>query len=279
MTAPGAPPPSGAFVSGGSGQSALSDLNNLNEAEVKRRQVSHMVPTFDAQRDGLWGMVQDILDATSGQYMGVKDIFLDGQRAISDRIDLLGRSGYIGLTMSRHYKIGPGRNRALPFDEQIGPAQHAEVVQVNRWHPNTGTALRDEWCIRLDREGLWQATVSFSHRGDGYNASAGEIVVLKPDLSVYSITTLPGADGKADSGSTAGVERGAPVSIHKMFVVPEPGYYVQVRWWFRTLIGKRTVMGGTQLAQFSCVQWSHDVENTDTTGTATGTIEDDSPED
>ena len=228
----------------------------------------------EAFAGGLNGIISGIVDMVLGRYDGDIPAFIDGQLAINERFDLLGTSGYCAAYMSQHLRIGPGRNRALPFDSQIGPSNDAEIVQVNRSHPGSNGGFQDEWCIRLDRRGLWQADVAFVHAGDGYDVGFAEIVVLKPDLTPYSYTTLPTARAHADAGGVSDLARGVPVVIPKRFVVPEPGYYVQVRWWFSVLVGVRTAKGGAKLSQFSVVQWSDDIGDADTDDSAIGTIDD-----
>lgn len=264
--------PDGAYV-GDAGQSnSIKDLNNLTESEAKLRMQTPVAPSFNAQRDGQWGLVQDMIDMMNNRYTGTEPVFIDGQLDLTDRFDLLGTSAYCAAYMSMNLRLGPGRNRALPFDTQIGPNNDAELVQVSRSHPEAfDSNVRSEWCIRLDRAGLWHANSTFSHGGDGYDRSQAEIVILKPDLSIYSATTLPGVQGKS---ATSGLDGGDPVSLSKFFVTPDPGYYAQVRWFFRVPIGIRTVRGGARQSQFSVVQWSDDIENTVISDDPGGTIDD-----
>ena len=268
--------PPGAYVGDAGSPQSFKDLNTLNKDEAKRRMQSQIEPSFAAQRDGFWGQIQNIIDMVNGRYTGTLPTFIDGQLAINDRFDLLGTSGYCAAYMSQHLRLGPGRNRALPFDSQIGPNNDAELVQVSRPHSEDAypSTVRPEWCIRLDRAGMWHANASFVHAGEGYDRAQGEIVVLKPDLTPYSYTTLPASRAHADGGAVSEVNVGVPVSLSKFFVTPDPGYYVQVRWKYNVLIGSRTVKGGARLSQFSVVQWSDDIGDADTDDSAIGTIED-----
>lgn len=264
--------PEGAYV-GEAGPNAISQLSHMTEASAKEAMQTPVAPSFAAQRDGQWGLVQDMIDMMNNRYTGTVPTFIDGQLDLTDRFDLLGTSAYCAAYMYNNLRLGPGRNRALPFDSQIGPNNDAELVQVVRSHPeatNPSTVL-SEWCIRLDRAGLWHANTSFVHYGDGYNRTMAEIMVLRPDLTIYSATTLPGVQEKAGGG---GLDEGVPVSVSKFFVTPEPGYFVQVRWRFNVTIGIRTVRGGARQSQFSVVQWSEEIDNTDTNDDATGTIDD-----
>lgn len=279
MTSPGLPGqgvvvPEGAYV-GTAGQSnSISQLSEMTEAKAKTQMQAPVKPSFNAQQGEFWGRMKDLLDAMGGTYTGNIPVFVDGQLAINDRIDLLGTSGYCAAYMGSHFRIGPGRNRALPFNEQIGPNQDAELVSVSRTHAEAGGGDRTEWCIRLDRPGLWHANAMFIHAGDGFDLSRAEIVVLNPDLTPYSYTTLPAPRAHADGGGINDVDRGVPVSLSKFFVVDAPGYYVQVRWKFNVLVGIRTAKGGARLSQFSVVQWSDDIENIATNDDAVGTIDD-----
>ena len=229
----------------------------------------------DAIVGGFTGLIDGLIQMVLGEYEGPYGKFIDGQEAINERFDLLGSSGYCPTVMSSNYRLGPGRTRALPFDTVIGPSQGAELVQVTRQHPGSGSAMRTEWAIRLDRKGLWQANANFNHNGDPLINSYAELVVLRPDLTVYSVTSLPQA---RQQSSGAAPMHGAPVSLFKMFVVPDEGYYVQVRWRWWELFGYRTVRGGAIYSQFAVTQWSDEVAG-DPHDDPDGTIDDDSPED
>ena len=265
--------PDGAYVGDAGSPNAISQLSHMTEASAKDAMQTPVAPSFAAQRDGQWGLVQDMIDMMNNRYTGTEPTFIDGQLDLTGRLDLLGTSAYCAAYMYNNLRLGPGRNRALPFDSQIGPNNDAELVQVSRSHPEdgSGSTIRQEWCIRLDRAGLWHATTSFVHSGDGYSRSQSEIVVLRPDATIYSATTLPAVSEKSGGMS---LDEGVPVSVSKFFVTPEPGYYVQVRWKFNVPIGVRTVRGGARQSQFSVVQWSDDIDNAATSDDPGGTIDD-----
>ena len=268
--------PDGAYVGDAGAPNAISQLSHMTEASAKTAMQTPVAPSFAAHRDGQWGLVQDMIDMMNNRYTGTEPTFIDGQLDLTDRFDLLGTSAYCAAYMYNNLRLGPGRNRALPFDSQIGPNNDAELVQVSRPHPEATdpSTVLSEWCIRLDRAGLWHANASFVHAGDGFDRAQGEIVVLKPDLTPYSYTTLPAPRAHADGGTVTDVNVGVPVSLSKFFVTPAPGYYVQVRWKFNVLVGIRTVKGGARLSQFSVVQWSDDIANTNTSDDPGGTIDD-----
>lgn len=227
----------------------------------------------DALAGGLSDIITGIIQMVNGNYEGNYPAFVDGQAALNERFDLLGGSGYCPTVMKSNFRLGPGRNRAMPFNTVIGPCQGAELVQVTRTHPGGSSTPQTEWAIRLDRKGLWQANANFSHGGDAFSTSYAELVVLRPDLTVYSVTSLPQADAKSSVAAPVG---GFPVSLFKMFVVPEPGYYVQVRWYWWDLFGIRTARGGAAFSQFAVTQWSDEIDGEDAEN-PDGTIDDGSP--
>lgn len=221
--------------------------------------------------------LEDLGKALFGDYDGPDGPLIaiqDGQAELRNKVLLLGESGYAAAYMSRNYKLGRAKDRALPFDSQIGPVNDATIVEVTRAHPGEQDT-RSEWCIRIDRAGLWQAQTTFSHVGGGFADGYAEIVVLRPDLTVYSQTTLPFADAH-NSNTGLGVNNprtGLPVNIMKMFVVPTAGFYVQVRIRFDDILfPTRTTRGGARLSQFSVTQWSEDIDHADTDEDAIGTI-------
>lgn len=253
-----------------------------NNAELARSRFSlNILSGFLSLGAGLGQLLSDLARALfgiGGSYTGSNPELIeiqDGQLELLDRVDLLGGSGYCATVMGSDYRLGPGRLRAMPFNRLIAPPQGAELVQVNRQHPGSGSTFRDEWCIRLDRPGLWQANANFNHNGDAYSNSYAQLVVLRPDLTVYSVTSLPQADQKAGGAAPAG---GAPVSLFKMFVVPEEGYYVQVRWRWWDLFGIRTARGGGIYSQFAVTQWSDEIDG-DLWENPDGTIDDGSAPD
>ena len=89
MTSPNGAVPEGAYV-GTAGQSnSITDLNNLTEAEAKRRMQSQVVPVHRQQRDGIWGLVGSIADALFGTYTGSAGPLVrlsDGMTAMNNRL-------------------------------------------------------------------------------------------------------------------------------------------------------------------------------------------------
>lgn len=227
----------------------------------------------DALAEGLNGITSGLIAMVLGNYDGDIPAFIDGQIALNERMDLLKDNGYCSLTLGSQVRIPSGRNRAVPFDTRVGPMNHAAPTVVTRQHP-TDSQPRAEHVIRLDRPGLWQSNVAMVQSQSGWESFA-EIVVLKPDLSPYTYTTLPTPQARTD-GTVGGDDfpsRGTPINLTKMFVVPEAGYYVQVR--YHCVTGGAfhpRLRGGARFAQFSVTQWSSDVAATGAPENPTGEI-------
>ena len=227
----------------------------------------------DALAEGLNGIISGLIDMVLGRYDGDIPAFVDGQIALNERMDLLKDNGYCSMTLGSQVRIPSGRNRAVPFDTRVGPMNHASPTVVTRQHP-TDTQPRVENVILLDRPGLWQANVAMVQSQSKWESFA-EIVVLKPDLSPYTYTTLPTPTAATD-GTVGGDDfpsRGTPINLTKMFVVPEAGYYVQVR--YHCVTGGAfhpRLRGGARFAQFSVTQWSTDVAATGAPENPTGEI-------
>ena len=92
MTSPNGWVPEGAYV-GTAGQSnSITDLNNLTEAEAKRRMQSQVVPSFNRQRDGIWGFFDGILSIIQGGVnlvVGAVDAVVNGIKSIFNSIGSL----------------------------------------------------------------------------------------------------------------------------------------------------------------------------------------------
>ncbi|MBB1033397.1 hypothetical protein G6031_03200 [Dietzia sp. CQ4] len=261
----------GVDLSGGSSPTVPERGRGLLESIV-----DDVTTVAQALAQGVDGLIRGVIDMVLGRYEGDIPAFVDGQEALSNRLELLGKMGYCAVVMEQGYRLGPGRNRALPFNKMLGPNQDAELVTVSRQHPGLGSTFRTEACIRLDREGAWDATTFFSHGGDGYNNGFAEIAVLRPDFTVYSLATIPLTQGKSGAVAPNG---GDPVVIPTSFVVPEPGYYVQVRFRYSVAVGIRTVRGGSRYNRLIVTQWSERVENDDVAQEGTGTNDDATPAD
>lgn len=256
--------PDGAYVGDASSPNAVQQLSDMTEASAKEQMKAPVKPSFAAQRDGQWGLVQDMIDMMAGQYTGTKPTFVDGQLSINDRLDLLKDNGYCSLTLGSQVIVPTGRDRAVPFNARIGPMNHAEPVTVTRSHPGVSGGTRAEDVIRLDRAGLWQANVAMVQSQRDWKSWAA-IVVLRPDLTVYTYLALPTPVG-TESGVASGDfpnQQGTPINLFKMFVVDSPGYYVQVRYFCQDGgIYNPRLRGGAQFSQFSVTQWSSDVDAT-----------------
>lgn len=217
----------------------------------------------EALAEGLNGIISGLIDMVLGRYDGDIPAFIDGQIALNDRFDLLETNGYCSMTLGSQVRIPTGRNRAVPFDTRVGPKNHAEPTVVTRRHP-TDNQARAENVIRLDRPGLWQADLAMVQTQSKWESFA-EIVVLAPDLTPYTYTSLPTPTGMSD-GTVGGDDfpsKGTPINIRKMFVVPAAGYYVQVR--YHCVDGglfHPRLRGGARYSQFAVTQWASDVAAT-----------------
>lgn len=290
MTTPNQEPPEGSYT-----PSTISDMQHVSQASIGLGKTVDIRELLDAVGASFLGNIlsgfesigaavgkalNDLSKALFGDYDGPDGPLIaiqDGQANLRHEMWLLGQSGYCAAYMSRNYKLGRAKDRALPFDTQIGPSNDATLMQVSRSHPGE-SGTRNEWVIRVDRAGLWEAQTTFSHVGGGFADGYAEITVLRPNRTVYSQTTLPFATPyNTDDGGlgTNSPRTGLPVVITKMFVVPTDGYFVQVRMRFDDLLfPTRTSRGGARLSQFSVTQWSDDIDNANTNDDAIGTIDD-----
>lgn len=92
MTAPNNQSPEGAYVSGGSGQSSITDLNGLDESTAKARMQAPLQGTFAGMHGGFWGVVNGILGLLGGAVnlvVGAVQIFVDGIKGVIDAIGSL----------------------------------------------------------------------------------------------------------------------------------------------------------------------------------------------
>ena len=224
--------PDGAYV-GDAGQSnSITDLNDLTEAEAKKRMQAQVAPSFSSQRDGLWGHVGDLIDMITGNYGGSKPPFVDGQLALNNRLDLLTDvSGYCSTYQDRNWRVGGGTRR-IPFGRKLGPNKNA--------HPGDDG-------IYLDAPGTWRvdATVTTSS-GSGSGSSRLIISVRNPDGSIYSeqwCNIVQGPEVKTWAFNTT-------------VVIEEPGYHVRVYWGHGSLWW--TLRGGTHLSRLSVNRWDID---------------------
>lgn len=258
------------------------DQGLYDQAETMRGSfLGNILSGFGSVGQAIGSLLEDLVSAFFGDYEGSNELinaFQDGQLALNKRVELLGDNGYCSMIMDKDYYVSNGNLRALPFSYRVGPMNHATPVVVNRQHPGAGTAYRDEHCIRLDRKGLWQVNVAMLRRQSEWESFA-EIVVLKPDLTPYTYVSMPTPRGNA-LGSTGDEppSKGAPISLFKMFVIPEPGYYVQVRFMGISggigNLGRHGIRGGAKYSQFAVTQWSSDIGNGNAPDDPVGTIED-----
>lgn len=146
MTAPGGEVPEGAYV-GTAGQSnSITDLNNLTEAEAKRRMQAPLEGPFNRQRDGVWqegGLLGHIANLLFGVSAGSPASRLeDGMTDLNARIDLLDDvPGYAGAIMTQNRRFGSGSEyKKIPFNSPYGPPKKARLdPSTNRMEIETGS--------------------------------------------------------------------------------------------------------------------------------------------
>ena len=151
--------PEGAFV-GTPGQSnSITDLNNLTEAEAKRRMQTPINGAFLRQRDGVWqegGLLGHIANFFFGTGPGAPaDRIVDGMTSLNGRVDLLDDvPGYAGAVMSHNHRFGSGSSwKTIPFNTRYGPEKKASLdVSTSR--------------MVMER-GSWSAHFTISTSGGG----------------------------------------------------------------------------------------------------------------
>ena len=243
MTSPQGDIPEGAYV-GTAGQSnSITDLNNLTEAEAKRRMQGGIAPSFNRQRDGFWGAVDDffsmIANALFGPGPGGGLVRLsDGMTELNQRLDLMEDvSGYCGAFMSNNYRFEGGNNyKKLRFDTLYGPPKNASLDAANHR-------------IVLAK-GTWSVSLLTAMRAiDGTGWVRARIDCRAPDGSLHSRRWLD---------SRSGPQNGS--QFHQVPVIaPENGYYVEAwlthnaLWW--------TVLGGTERTLLFVNRWDIRTDN------------------
>ena len=246
MTSPNGAVPEGAYV-GTAGQSnSITDLNNLTEAEAKRRMQSQVAPVHSRQRDGIWGLVDGIADALFGNYTGGAGPLVrlsDGMTALNNRLDLMSDvSGYGGMFMSNNYRFGGGNNyKKLRFDSPYGPPKNVTLDTTN----HRIVLAKGTWSVSL-------LVAMAPINGSGWVRA--RIDCYAPGGQLHSRRWLDWRSGP-ETGS----------QFHQVPVIaPESGYYVEAwlthdaLWW--------TVMGGTERTLFFVNRWdvrtTNELENT-----------------
>jgi len=84
--------PEGAYVGDAGAPNAITDLNNLNEAEAKARMRAPINPSFIAQRDGVWGFFDSLLAIIQGGVnlvVGAVQAVVDGIAGIFNAVGSL----------------------------------------------------------------------------------------------------------------------------------------------------------------------------------------------
>ena len=228
--------PEGAYVGDAGASNAITDLNNLNEAEAKRRMQAPINPSFTAQRDGVWGTVDDFIAMLLGTYGGTSQPFIDGQLALNHRLDLLTDvSGYCATYQDRNWR-SDGNTRRVPFSAKVGPNKNA--------HPGDGG-------IYLDAPGTWRVDAVVTTQAEVGTAAQGRFIISVRDQNeaIYSeawYDVLLGTSDRSWAWSTT-------------VVVEEPNYHVRVYFGHNgsPLTGRR-LLGGTHRSRLSVNRWDID---------------------
>ena len=237
--------PDGAYVGDASSPNAITDLNNLTEAEAKNRMLGQVAPSFERHRDGVWqdgGLLSHIANFLFGFGHGAPAVRLsDGMTELNNRLDLMEDvSGYGGMILSKNRRFVSSEYRDVPFDTQYGPhtphsvevdtAGHRFVLSAGTWSinallvtPQTGVLADDVW-----------------HRAT--------ITSYYPDGTEHMNQWLDWRSGINPDSFFAQVP----------LVVPnDDGYYVKVRFRAST----RTLLGGTDRTKFWVNRWDLRTEN------------------
>lgn len=238
MTAPDGRVPDTAYV-GQAGQSnSLTDLNNLTEAEAKRRMQSQVAPSFNRQRDGVWqngGLLGHIADLLFGSGpAGPAQRLSDGMTELNGRLDLMADvSGYGGMVMSNHHRFSGGSTyKVVPFNTPYGPTTPSVTVDTANHR------------IYLAR-GTWSVSALFS-TSSGIGAPPwfrATITVYRPNGAEYLNQWL---DWQPPTHN-------AYFAQVPLIIPDDGGYYVCVRFTHSGQVWR--LLGGTDRSKFWVNRW------------------------
>lgn len=199
---------------------------------------------FNGIVNGVRGLIGAIADGirgllpSSSPFSPVQSAFRDGQRDITDRLDLLeGVQGYCAAFQSVNVNAEWGLDnwRYLPYDEPLGPAKNMHVD-------------RDYGEIVLHTAGMFVVYAKAQARLTSYggnNFAYLDLNILRPNGTVYSWTRVE---------KFIPYEQHQTVSVAWPVVIPFEGARVEVevysdnwRWWD----------GGTQYSTLHVIQHSN----------------------
>ena len=237
--------PEGAYVGDAGSPNAIHDLNNLTEAEAKNRMLGQVAPSFERHRDGVWqdgGLLSHIADLLFGSGQGAPAARLsDGMTELNNRLDLMEDvSGYGGMILSTRRRM-TGGYKVVPFDTKYGP--HT---------PNSVEVDTTNHRFILAR-GTWSINVLLTVLGaGGLNPPAwhrATITSYYPDGREHMNQWLDWRSGENPHAYFAQVP----------LVVPEYGYYVQIR--YQANGTQWNLEAGTDRSKFWVNRWDLRTDN------------------
>lgn len=275
MTTPDGYTPEGARTVSG-----IKELQNLNEAAIKRQLQQPAVDLFEQfkknQLNLLAGVVNFFGSAMLGSWNRVDPAAIsidDGQLKINSRTDLLaGVNGYccayqsLNITTGKVQASGPwgffkswsADERMLPYDRPVGPSKGAHV---------------DDAGIVFDQEGLWTVYVlcrrkkpSSTYEGNPISSVTAHVYDDAGDPYAnreFAVGTT-NSDYRINNGDqrlSGTTYQDSDTSVTMVFpvVIPAPGYRVTVgvrdsqknSWW----------LGGTDYATLAVLKHDNRTEN------------------
>ncbi|MEO5307935.1 hypothetical protein [Corynebacterium sp. c8Ua_99] len=234
----------------------LGKLQNINGDSINWGQLTGITAAAEEARNGfLQGLrsmvMKPLLDIFSGKkpkgWEDVSAAFQDGQLKLTSRVDLLDGlrgycSAYQSLNITSRGSSGSERVRRLPFDKQIGPHKGAHIDRVRQG-------------IVLDEPGAWLVFVQAKCDQTGWLPGPGEtdgssvtLRVYTPDGQEFSKHTTASVSGKFEDS----------LVIIRTVVVPEPGYWIDVKCWSSRW---RWWLGGTEFSALTVVKQDSRLDN------------------
>lgn len=210
----------------------LGKLASFDEDYVRKQAASGLQAAALGAREGfLAGVKSAVLSPLQQIFAGLKppgwekaaEAFQDGQKAITNRLDLLNpflHYGYFYMHSKGGFLQFNQNSGRMPFNHQLGPATGCEPFDGG---------------IRLLEQGLWSIQAQIAAGDNALHVGSGwfEIVIRTYDTQgrLYSQQF-----GRQDS------VRPVTNTVTTSVVVPEPGYVVrlEISW----VHGSREILGG-----------------------------------
>lgn len=272
--------PDGYTPEGAQTVSGIKELQNLNEAAIKKQLQQPAVDLFGKFKNNQLNLLASVVNffgsAMLGSWNRVNPEAIsieDGQLKINERTDLLsGVNGYccayqsLNITTGKVQASGPwgffkswsADERMLPYDRPVGPSKGAHV---------------DDAGIVFDQEGLWTVYVLCRRKKPSSTLSGNPI--SKVTAHVYDANGDPYANREFAVGTTnsdyritngdqrlsGSMYQDSDTSVTMVFpvVIPAPGYRVTVgvrdsqqdSWW----------LGGTDYSTLAVLKHDNRTEN------------------